>query len=143
MGLFSPVKKHANKFRYIPRYYDPEKERREQRRKEMYGMSSDDDGEYTPGKYIRTQREARKAAEDERNNSKRKVPSLVFLLLIAAVAIVLYMIYPTVIGTFSSSKKQTREEIRQRHEEEAWPYRNAQITKVPNDYVEPNDYKEE
>ena len=143
MGLFSPVKKHANKFRYIPRYYDPEKERREQRRKEMYGMSSDDDGEYTPGKYIRTQREARKAAEDERNNSKRKVPSMVFLLLIAAVAIVLYMIYPTVIGAFSSSKKQTREEIRQRHEEEAWPYRNAQITKVPNDYVEPNDYKEE
>ena len=65
MGLFTPVKKHANKFRYIPRYYDPEKERREQRRKELCGVSSDDDGEYTPGKYIRTQREARKAAEDE------------------------------------------------------------------------------
>ena len=134
MGLFSPGKKHANKFRYIPRYYDPEKERREQRRKEMYGMSSDDDGEYTPGKYIRTQREARKAAEDERNNSKRKVPSLVFLLLIAAVAIVLYMIYPTVIGTFSSSKKPTQAVMSQREIEEFNPY--TPITIVPNDYKE-------
>lgn len=29
---FTPFKKHANKFNYIPRYYDPEKEAREQRR---------------------------------------------------------------------------------------------------------------
>ena len=136
MGLFSPVKKHANKFRYIPRYYDPEKERREQRRKEMYGMSSDDNGEYTPGQYIRTQREARKAAEDERNNSKRKVPSMVFLLLIAAVAIVIYMVYPSVIDAFSSGKKQTKAELLQQHEKEAWPHRYTDITVVPNDYKE-------
>ena len=99
-------------------------------------MSSDDDGEYTPGKYIRTQREARKAAEDERNNSKRKVPSLVFLLLIAAVAIVLYMMYPTIIGAFSSSNKQSKAEQLQQMEDEAWPYRNANIVVVPNDYKE-------
>ena len=136
MGLFSPVKKHANKFRYIPRYYDPEKERREQRRKELCGVSSDDDGEYTPGKYIRTQREARKAAEDERNNSKRKVPSMLFLLLIAAVAIVLYMVYPSVIEAFSSDKKQTKAERLQKNEEEAWPHRYTEITVVPNDYKE-------
>ena len=29
---FTPFKRHANKFNYIPRYYDPEKEAREQRR---------------------------------------------------------------------------------------------------------------
>lgn len=34
---FSPFKKHANKFNYIPRYYDPEKEAREQRRAELRG----------------------------------------------------------------------------------------------------------
>ena len=27
---FTPFKRHANKFNYIPRYYDPEKEAREQ-----------------------------------------------------------------------------------------------------------------
>ena len=27
MGLFSPYKRHANPFNYIPRYFDPEKER--------------------------------------------------------------------------------------------------------------------
>ena len=58
---FSPYKKHANKFNYIPRYYDPEKEAREQRRAELRGERSDDNSEYRPGKYIRTQREAREA----------------------------------------------------------------------------------
>ena len=91
MGLFSPVKRHANKFRYIPRYYDPEKERRDQRRKELCGVSSQDEGEYTPGQYIRTQRDARRAAKEE-SEGGRKMPSMVFMLLIAAVAIVLYML---------------------------------------------------
>ena len=35
---FSPFKKRANKFNYTPRYYDPEKEAREQRRAEMFGQ---------------------------------------------------------------------------------------------------------
>ena len=138
MGLFSPVKKHANKFRYIPRYYDPEKERRDQRRKELCGMSLEDDGEYTPGKYIRTQREARLAAKGE-EEGKRKMPSMVFMLLIAAVAIVLYMLYPRVIGVFTEArdvKAQTKEERMQQIEDEAWPYRNANIIVVPNDYKE-------
>ena len=39
---FSPFKKHANKFNYIPRYYDPEKEAREARRAELHGERSDD-----------------------------------------------------------------------------------------------------
>ena len=34
---FTPFKRHANKFNYIPRYYDPEKEAREQRRAELRG----------------------------------------------------------------------------------------------------------
>ena len=53
---FTPFKKHANKFNYIPRYYDPEKEAREQRRAELRGERAEDaGGEYRPGQYIRTQ----------------------------------------------------------------------------------------
>ena len=66
---FTPFKKHANKFNYIPRYYDPEKEAREQRRAELHGERAEDAGrEYKPGQYIRTQREARaarRAGEDK------------------------------------------------------------------------------
>ena len=57
---FTPFKRHANKFNYIPRYYDPEKEAREQRRAELRGERAEDgDREYRPGQYIRTQRDAR------------------------------------------------------------------------------------
>ena len=46
---FTPFKKHANKFNYIPRYYDPEKEAREQRRAELRGERAGDEAhEYVP-----------------------------------------------------------------------------------------------
>ena len=37
MSGFTPFKKHANKFNYLPRYYDPEKEERDRRRAELRG----------------------------------------------------------------------------------------------------------
>jgi len=37
MSGFTPFKKHANKFNYLPRYYDPEKEERDRRRAERRG----------------------------------------------------------------------------------------------------------
>ena len=46
--------------------YDPVKEERDRRRRELHGTSTQDDEEYTPGKYIRTQREARDASRGER-----------------------------------------------------------------------------
>ena len=46
---FTPFKRHPNKFNYIPRYYDPEKEAREQRRAELRGERAEDaDREYQP-----------------------------------------------------------------------------------------------
>ena len=42
MGLFTPVKKHPNRFNYTPRYYDPVKEAREQRRRELRGERGED-----------------------------------------------------------------------------------------------------
>ena len=66
MSFFRPHKTKPRQFNYIPRHYDPVKEERERRRRELHGTSTDDDQEYTPGKYIRTQREARDAARGER-----------------------------------------------------------------------------
>ena len=139
MSIFRPHKSKPRQFNYHPRYFDPVKEERNQRRKILHGTSTESDGEeYTPGKYIRTQREARLAAKGE-EEGKRKMPSMVFMLLIAAVAIVLYMLYPRVIGVFTEArdvKAQTKEERMQQIEDEAWPYRNANIIVVPNDYKE-------
>ena len=131
MGIFTPIKKHANKFRYIPRYYDPEQERRDQRRKELRGTSSHDDGEYTPGQYIRTQREARRLAKE--NKSKSKMPSVVFMMLVATAVIILFALVPRIVEVFSA-KKPTAEEVQQRDIEEFNPY--TPITIVPNDYKE-------
>lgn len=133
MGLFTPVKRHANKFRYIPRYYDPEKERREQRRRELHGTSSEQEGqEYQPGQYIRTQREARRAAKST-NGRGNKAPSMIFMLVVALVVIVIYMLYPRIIEAFNSAR-YTPEKQMQQDIEEFNPY--TPITIVPNDYKE-------
>ncbi len=133
MGLFTPVKKHANKFRYIPRYYDPEKERREQRRRELHGTSSELDGqEYQPGQYIRTQREARRVAQSS-NGGGRKAPSMWFLMLVAVAVIIIYMLYPRIVDAFTAART-TPEERAKQELEEFNPY--TPITIVPNDYKE-------
>ena len=133
MGLFSPVKKHANKFRYIPRYYDPEKERREQRRRELHGTSSElDNAEYQPGQYIRTQREARRAAQN-RSEGGRKSPSMLVLMLIAVAVVLVYMLYPRIVEAFTTARTSPEEQAKQEIEEFN-PY--TPITIVPNDYKE-------
>ena len=66
MSFFRPHKTKPRQFNYIPRHYDPVKEERDRRRRELPGTSTADDQEYTPGKYIRTQREARDASRGER-----------------------------------------------------------------------------
>lgn len=66
MSFFRPHKTKPRQFNYIPRHYDPVKEERDRRRRELHGTSTADDQEYTPGKYIRTQREARDASRGER-----------------------------------------------------------------------------
>ena len=133
MGLFTPVKRHANKFRYVPRYYDPEKERREQRRRELHGTSTEQDGkEYEPGQYIRTQRDARRLAR-ESGQGGRKMPSMLVLLLLAAVVVIVYMLYPRIVGAFTSMKSSPVDQA-QLEIEEFNPY--TPITVVPNDYKE-------
>ena len=132
MGLFTPVKKHANKFRYIPRYYDPDKERREQRRRELRGTSSEQEGqEYQPGQYIRTQREARRLAQAER--PKHRGGSFMLWLLLSALLLAAFALYPRLVDMFTQAKapQTSQEEL---EVEEFNPY--TPITIVPNDYKE-------
>ncbi|MBO5189012.1 MAG: hypothetical protein J6B59_06950 [Alistipes sp.] len=147
MGLFSPYKRHANRFNYIPRFYDPEKERREQRRAELRGERSDSEqGEYTPGQYICTQREARAARRsDEREQRNRSVWKMVvgaalMLLLIA-------ILFPRLVDAFQRAQRQPATqsvEWQARQTTDAFDqsgisdveWQAQPITVVPNDYTE-------
>lgn len=131
MSFFAPHKKHANRFNYIPRYFDPEREAREQRRAEMCGQRLDDQSEYVPGKYIRTQREARAARkEQERNQGSNKVLRMVILLV--ALLFLLGVLMPglTALFTRTNSSPMTVEEYYGDFDP------SAPITIVPNDYQE-------
>ena len=89
MSGFTPFKKHANKFNYLPRYYDPEKEERDRRRAELRGERAEDAGkEYKPGQYIRTQSQARAARrrEEMSRGSGRMWMMVVLVVLVLAVA---------------------------------------------------------
>ena len=116
---FTPFKKHANKFNYIPRYYDPEKEARE----------------YVPGQFIRTQREARaahRAGEEERGRIR------ILKMAAAAVLVLLfiYLLYPKLAEVFlQAAATQPAPAANTEAAEDGFdPY--APIRVVPNDYEE-------
>lgn len=88
MSIFRPHKSKPRQFNYIPRYYDPVKEEWERRRRELHGTSSGDDEAYSPGRYIRTQREARELASESRSSAG---VAKMRTLLLAAVAVVVAM----------------------------------------------------
>ncbi|MEE0865038.1 MAG: hypothetical protein U0L61_07890 [Alistipes sp.] len=95
MSIFRPPKTKPRQFNYIPRYYDPVKEERNHRRKLLHGTSTESDNEeYTPGKYVRTQREARDAVrESERSAGGSKLMSLMLITAVIAVGIMWLMPY--------------------------------------------------
>ena len=87
---FTPFKRHANKFNYIPRYYDPEKEAREQRRAELRGERVEDgDREYRA-------RAARRSKEDDKGRMR------IWKMAGAAVIVLLfiYILYPKLADVF-------------------------------------------
>ena len=134
MGLFSPYKKRPNAFNYIPRFYDPEKERREARRRELRGERSDDQTPYTPGKYIRTVREARAERKAQQKSTNKISPAMIFGVAIAI--LIIYMLVPRIVGIITTAGKKANPEVMQSElENETFnPY--APITIVPNDYKE-------
>lgn len=143
MGWFSPYKRHANSFNYTPRYYDPAKEAREQRRAELRGTKLEDDGEYTPGKYIRAKREARdlkREQEAKKSKSDKRMKMWTMLVGVMLVAALIYILIPRLgaifeLATTNNAGTSQREFERQQQEiKEFDPY--APLIIVPNDYEE-------
>lgn len=131
---FSPFKKHANKFNYLPRYYDPVKEAREQRRAELFGERADDpQQEYRPGQYIRTRREARGNRRLEEANAGRK---RIWMMAAGAVLVMLfvYLLFPRLADVFLQARHASAPAVEKQSAAEFDPY--APITIVPNDYEE-------
>ena len=143
MGFFSPHKRHANKFNYTPRYYDPAKEEREQRRAELRGERLDDSGEYKPGKYIRAKREAREARlvqEKKQNRSDKRMNMWVMGAGLILLAIFIYALVPRIAAIFEMAKSDSStvlEERQMQEYKEFNPY--TPIVFVPNDYQEGDD----
>ncbi len=133
MAGFTPFKRHANKFNYTPRYYDPAKEEREQRRAELRGERRDEIGkEYRPGQYIRTSSAARSA----RRGGGRKAQSgnMRMWILIALIGAILYfgsIFYTSLMDALTPTERQPMPQQSAEYEEFN-PY--APITIVPNDY---------
>lgn len=87
-------------FSYKPRYYDPDKEAREERRRELYAMRGETPpedkeanksgeatkGGYRPGQYIEAKRESRIMANssDARKSSRSKIMTLIVVVMILA-----------------------------------------------------------
>ena len=150
MGLFTPAKKHPNRFNYIPRYYDPVKEAREQRRRELRGERGADideavaQGEYKPGDYLRRRkamRIERKSSDSSERGGKRN-PIMTLALVAVFVLLLAYMLVPRVVALMNGAKQAqaTTEQgvnantATKAEEAEFDPY--APIVIVPNDYQE-------
>ena len=131
MSFFSPYKRHANKFNYTPRYYDPAREERERRRAELRGDRLDDNEEYTAGKYIRTRQAAREARRAESGEGMRMWVLGVGVILLA---LFIYLILPRVMSVFEMAQNPASRKVEQQSAEEFNPY--APIVVVPNDYEE-------
>ncbi|MEG1701004.1 MAG: hypothetical protein RRY33_05845 [Alistipes sp.] len=130
---FSPFKKHANKFSYIPRYYDPAKEAREERRAELRGeRAGDASREYRPGQYIRTQRDARAA---HRANEEGRGRMRIWKMAAAAVFVLLfiYLLYPRLAEVFIRAQNAP---VNAPTEQVESFDPSIPITVVPNDYKE-------
>ena len=135
MGLFSTPKKHAHKFNYIPRFYDPEKDRREQRRRELRGQSADDDTPYAPGKYIRTVREAR-AERKAQQKANSGTPRALMVFGVAIIIIIAYMLVPRIVNIITMANSKSNPVVEQAELDNSTFNPYTPITIVPNDYQE-------
>ena len=149
MGLFTPVKKHPNRFNYIPRYYDPVKEAREQRRRELRGERGADideavaQGDYKPGDYLRRRkamRIERKGSEGAERNGRRN-PIMTLALVAVFVLLLAYLLVPRIVAMMNgaqqaqSATEQSIDGSAKSVDEDVFdPY--APIVIVPNDYQE-------
>ncbi|MBO5018446.1 MAG: hypothetical protein J6C56_06245 [Alistipes sp.] len=96
MSIFRPHKTKPRQFNYTPRFYDPQKEAMEQRRRELHGTSSESDNmPYQPGNYLRTQRDARREARESDSNAATN-RLLRYALLIIIVGMAMMYLFPRI-----------------------------------------------
>lgn len=97
---FFKVPKHRV-FNYQPIYYDPEKERREQRRKEL-GLADDDvNGEYTTGSLIRGgAMRLRHEQFNQKMQSQKRKSQLTLVLLIVGLGVLAYYLIRDYLDVF-------------------------------------------
>ena len=141
---FSPFKKHANKFNYLPRYYDPEAERRAQRRAELRGERPEDsDRAYEPGQYVRTARTARAARREAERSARSKRRFGLLLTGVVVVLLFLMVIYPKVSAMIDRARRSPAPVAVERSAPASEldqsgisdvEWQEKTITVVPNDY---------
>ncbi len=131
MKGFTPVKKRAKQFNYIPRYYDPQKDAREERLAELRGVrSSTDEREYKPGDYIRTKSEARLNRKERESQGGSR--STTFMIMgVVLLFLFGYMILPRIISAFEIGGAKTEKKAPINEYEEFDPY--APLRVIPND----------
>ena len=128
MSGFTPFKKHANKFNYLPRYYDPEKEERDRRRAELRGERAEDAAKSISRDSISV-RKVRPGRPPPRRDVARLRPYVDDGRTGRAGALFLVFGYPRVVAFISDMQKPKTPQT-----EEFNPY--TPITVVPNDYEE-------
>ena len=96
LGL-KAFRQKPREFNYRPRYFDPEKEAREERKRELLGDdavdgSHDDSKEYRPGQYIRS-RGMRRGTMYEKHKGKTRNQWSASVRIIAIVALLAFLIW--------------------------------------------------
>ncbi len=92
MAGFIGFGRKPRQFEYKPRYWDPEAEERETRRRMILG---DDyaEGEYRPGMYIRERRLLRMQEQERDRAQRQKRNSIRTVLFLAGAVAVLYLMF--------------------------------------------------
>lgn len=86
-------------FEYKPRHFDPEKEAREERRKELRGEDADDQHDdhdteketYRPGQYIRKSMYARRGLGTSRQDKDKRNTKIIRVVLVALFILLLML----------------------------------------------------
>ena len=87
-GLFGHSS--ARQFEYKPRYFDPEKEARDERRRQLLGADSevvDPEKEYHPGEYVRRSMYVRRGIGVSTQEASSGILKRVIMVIVAAFAV--------------------------------------------------------
>ncbi|MCD8172040.1 MAG: hypothetical protein LUD76_01030 [Alistipes sp.] len=85
------------RFNYVPRYYDPEAEAREERRKQVLGITDEPEGEYVPGQYIRSNMRSRMLDASKQKKSSAAPARFLIMLVLAGLGLWFWLDQPVIL----------------------------------------------